>query len=147
MDSRVARSGIVLIEEDRVALIERRRDGQVYHVFPGGKIEASESSESAAVREAQEELGLSVRLGRLVAVVDTPERKQFYFLARRIGGRFGTGTGEEFDPAVDPHKGSYRAIWLDLATLDAHDVRPRTLARLLLDPGMEAVDKVVTLTD
>lgn len=47
------RAGIVLIEDDKVALIERHRAGLDYFVFPGG-VDEGETPEQAAVREARE---------------------------------------------------------------------------------------------
>jgi len=49
-------------------LLARRRvdDGAPPWVLPGGKIEPSESPETAAVREALEETGLTVKAGRLL---------------------------------------------------------------------------------
>ncbi len=34
------RSGVIIREDDRVALIERVRDGQTYYVFPGERSRA-----------------------------------------------------------------------------------------------------------
>src|SRR4026207_1144316 len=58
------RAGIVLIEDDKVALIERHRAGLEYFVFPGGGVDPGETPEQAAVREAREELGIEVAIQR-----------------------------------------------------------------------------------
>ncbi|NJC97617.1 MAG: DNA mismatch repair protein MutT, partial [Anaerolineae bacterium] len=41
------RAGVVLIEDDRVALIERHRAGLDYYVFPGGGVDEGETQEQA----------------------------------------------------------------------------------------------------
>ena len=56
------RAGIVLIQEGKVALIERHRAGLDYFVFPGGGVDEGESPEQAAIREAMEELGVEVAI-------------------------------------------------------------------------------------
>ena len=58
------RAAIFLVEDGRIALIERYKQGVHYFTFPGGHVEAGESPQEAAVREAKEELGLDVRLKR-----------------------------------------------------------------------------------
>ena len=55
------RSGIILIEENKLALIERHRAGIHYFAFPGGGMDEGESPEQTAVREAEEELVFALK--------------------------------------------------------------------------------------
>ena len=74
----MARSAVLLVQDGMIACIERRRDKRQYYVFPGGTIEAGETAEQAAIREAKEELGVDLALGRLAAIVMFGERQQSY---------------------------------------------------------------------
>ena len=97
------RAGIVLIEDNKVALIERHRAGLHYFVFPGGGVHEGESSEQAAIRETMEELGLEVAIKHKVAEVHLGQKsRQVYFLVEQTGGKFGTGVGDEFTDS-DPN--------------------------------------------
>ena len=129
------RAGIVLIEDGKVALIERHRAGLEYFVFPGGGVEDGETPEQAAVREAMEELGIDVAIRRKVAIIHFGFSTQFYFLVEQVGGEFGTGTGEEFvdaDPD-NPEEGIYIPIWMPIDELAGHDtVYPVDVANLVL---------------
>jgi 8-oxo-dGTP diphosphatase len=137
----VARSRLILLDGDRVALIERHRDGRRYYVFPGGGIEAGETAEQAAIREAWEELGVVVAIRRLVARVspaapraasetDGADLPIFVFLADITSGTFGSGRGEEMT-RPRPERGSYAPLWLPSAELLARAVYPRSVARLV----------------
>jgi len=130
------RAGIILVENDKVALIERHRAGLDYYVFPGGGVDEGETPEQAAVREAMEELGVDVRIKQKVAVLHFDLSTQVYFLAERIGGEFGSGTGEEFtdsDPD-NPEEGVYIPIWMPIGELPLHEkVFPESVAKLLLN--------------
>jgi 8-oxo-dGTP diphosphatase len=64
-----ARAAVVLICTDKIALIERHRNGRHYYVFPGGKVEAGETPARAAAREAEEELGLVVKIERTIPCI------------------------------------------------------------------------------
>ena len=130
------RAGIILIEDNNVALIERQRAGLHYFVFPGGGVDEGESPEQAAIREAMEELGVRVAIKRKVAEVHFGlKSKQIYFLVDRISGEFGTGTGDEFtdsDPD-SPEEGIYIPIWMPIEELSQHEkVFPVDVAKLVL---------------
>jgi 8-oxo-dGTP diphosphatase len=129
------RAGIILIEDDKVALIERHRAGLDYYVFPGGGVDEGETPEQGAIREAMEELGVEVRIKQKVAVLHFELSTQVYFLAERVSGRFGTGTGEEFtdsDPD-NPEEGVYIPIWMPIDELPQREkVFPESVAKLLL---------------
>jgi 8-oxo-dGTP diphosphatase len=129
------RAGIVLIEDGKVALIERHRGGLDYFVFPGGGVDEGETPEQAAIRETMEELGVEVLIKQKVAVIHFDQSTQVYFLVERIGGEFGTGTGEEFtdsDPN-DPQEGVYIPIWMSIDELPRHEnIFPVDIARLVV---------------
>ena len=129
------RAGIVLIEDNKVALIERHRAGLDYFVFPGGGVDEGETPEQAAIREAMEELGVEVAIKQKVAVIHFDQSTQVYFLVERVSGEFGSGTGEEYtdsDPN-DPQEGIYIPIWMPLEELPQHDkVFPEDLAKLVI---------------
>ena len=126
------RAGIVLIEDHKVALIERHRAGLDYFVFPGGGVEEGETLEQGAVREAMEELGVEVSLKQKVAVIHFYQSTQHYFLAERISGEFGSGIGEEYSDA-DPDEGVYVPVWMRIDELPQHEkVFPAEVAKLIL---------------
>ena len=130
------RAGIVLIENNKVALIERHRAGLHYFVFPGGGVDEGESPEQAAIREAMEELGVQVAIKQKVAEVQLGQKsRQIYFLAEQAGGEFGTGIGEEFtnsDPN-DSDEGIYIPVWIPINELLLHkNIHPADVARLVV---------------
>ena len=137
------RAAVVLLDGNRVCLIERKRQGLTYYLFPGGGVEEGETPEQAAVREAYEELGVEVELGRLVADLTYRDERQCYFLARIVGGEFGTGTGEEMSSTLDSPNGTYTPVWLPLAEALRRDTRPIELCELLQAQGPEPEETLV----
>ena len=147
------RAGIVLIDENKVALIERHRAGLHYFVFPGGGVDEGESPEQAAVREAMEELGIKVAIKQKVAEIQIGRKsRQVYFLVDQINGEFGTGAGEEYtdsDPN-DPEEGIYFPVWMPIDELLLHDkVYPLAVARLVVKSVQEgwSKDAIVAFED
>jgi 8-oxo-dGTP diphosphatase len=126
------RAGIILIEGNKLALMERHRQGRHYFAFPGGGVDDGETEEQAAIREAHEELGIHVEVLQLAAeVLRENKRKQVYFLVKRTGGEFGTGTGEEYGEP-DPVNGTYHPMWMPLDEVLKENVVPRELAELVV---------------
>jgi 8-oxo-dGTP pyrophosphatase MutT (NUDIX family) len=120
------RGSVVIIEEGKIALIERMKNGNHYYVFPGGGIEKGETPEQTAIREAFEELGVTVKIDRLIDDFFFNGR-QYFFRATILNGQFGKGQGEEMTQP-DPEKGSYHPVWINLSELLHLDVRPRKIA-------------------
>jgi 8-oxo-dGTP diphosphatase len=125
------RAAIVLLQDNKVALIERQRAGQHYFTFPGGHVEPGETPEQAAVRETKEELGLDVSIKRLLAEIWWHEKPQYYYLVEAAGGEFGTGTGEEMEHPR-PERGSYQPIWIAVQDLLNLPVLPQSFARMVV---------------
>ncbi len=131
------RAGIVLIEDNKVALMERDRAGLHYFVFPGGGVDEGETPEQAAIRERLEELGIEVAIKQKVAEVQIGEKgRQIHFIVEYLKGKFGTGTGEEFTDS-DPNnaeEGTYIPMWMPIEDLPGHtNVFPADLAKIVLD--------------
>jgi 8-oxo-dGTP diphosphatase len=131
------RAGVVIVRGGRLAVIERVRRGQHYWVLPGGAVEPGESTAQAAQREAEEELGVAVRLGPLRVLVryhkqDGSIQRQWYYGASTDTSEIAV-VGPELGYA--PESGTYAAVWLDLQALQAHDVRPSAVARLIAANG------------
>ena len=122
------RGAVVIIENNKVALIRREKAGRIYYVFPGGKKESGETIEQCTKREAFEELGVEVEIGELITQVPY-NGMQYYYHAKIIGGQFGTGQGEEF---TDTTKGSYLPLWVEIENLRVLDVVPREVVEQII---------------
>jgi 8-oxo-dGTP diphosphatase len=124
----------VIVQDGRVALIKRVRAGRTYYLFPGGGVEAGETPEQAAIREAREEHGVDVELGDPRYEEDFDRSRFVYFDAQIVGGTFGTGLWPdhaERSTEARERSGTHEPIWVPLDGLDGLDVRPKALVKLL----------------
>lgn len=90
----------VIVQGGRLLLARRReREGSILWVLPGGQIEEGESAEDAAVRETQEETGLTVSARRVLGerVHPASKRHMSYVACEVVAGTPVVGDPEEHD--------------------------------------------------
>jgi ADP-ribose pyrophosphatase YjhB (NUDIX family) len=77
----------VIFGEGSSILLCHRTDRDAWNL-PGGRVEPNESPWAAVVREVEEEVGLLVRVERLIGVYSVPEKSDLMlnFLCVPIGG-------------------------------------------------------------
>jgi len=90
---------VVLVRRDgSIVLVRRGKEPfKGFWALPGGFVEYGETVEQAAVREAEEETGLKVKIRGLVGVYSRPDRDprghviSIAFLAEEVGGSLRAG--------------------------------------------------------
>jgi len=130
LDPKIAVGTIILTSSDRIVLVRRAIEpGYGRWVFPGGYVDRGEVLIAAAMREAREECGLSVRIDGLVNLYSYPGRAPVIvvYAATAIGGTLAADDEcleiGEFDRSSIP--------WNDLAFRSTHDGLRDYLAGLL----------------
>ena len=123
----------IIIEDGKVLLMHRFRDGQEYWVFPGGGAEESDINlEEALKRECLEEIGVEVSVGDLFfkkpsLAPKTMGRMELFYNCKIIGGIVGSGTGPEWTGRDIKEYGTYEIIWLNLNEIKDKNVYPLEL--------------------
>lgn len=100
---------VVIPTNEGIVLIRRGNgpfEGQ--WALPGGFVEVGETVEEAAVREAEEETGLTVEIERLIGVYSEPDRDprghnvSVAFLVQVVSGQMQADTDAAEVEALDP---------------------------------------------
>lgn len=103
MKSIIVRVNGILIEDNKILLVEQDVSSNRHWAHPGGRPEYGETLDEALVREMKEETGLDVSIGRLLYVTDRIKNDNHVviiaFEVTREGGKLGTGHGPEFERA------------------------------------------------
>lgn len=130
------RARAIIIEQDKILLINRIKGNDSYWVIPGGAVESDESHEQAVKRECLEELGVKIEvqkffLQRLGDKKEIEDQQEFFYLCNIVDGQIGTGQGPEFQ-AGTRYKGEYRIKWIELKYLPEINLKPEEVKNKII---------------
>lgn len=127
----------IIIQDQKILLIKRKKDNLVYWVLPGGQVENGEVNEFALRRECQEELGVQVKVKELLhemlsQKLETFGQSEYFFNCEIISGTLGSGTGPEWQRGFH-YTGTYKIEWLELKNLAEIDLKPMEIKKVILN--------------
>jgi len=122
----------ILLQNDRILLIERHKFGQHYFVLPGGTQEENEDIKNTVIREIKEETGYDVKLDNKEAVVfvDDHGRTQHYYFISIIGGIEALGGPEN---NYNNKHDSYTLVWKSIYEFKKLSIKPKEIKKILLE--------------
>lgn len=109
----------IIVRDDRIMLAQRPPDKKLGGLweFPGGKVEAGESSEAALHRELKEELGCSVRITQTL----TPYVHEYAWGSIELIPFICELTAD----SPEPHPHEHTAlVWVERSQLCSYDLAP-----------------------
>ena len=125
----------IIIENNKILLIKRTKPDSMYWVIPGGAVENAEADKEALVRECKEELGIDIKINKLLLKInsqksETKGQKEFFYLCDIVGGSIGSGQGPEFQQD-STYVGKYKIEWRNIKDLGKIDLKPKEIKDLI----------------
>lgn len=127
------RSAAFIIQNQKILLFERHKNGLHYYAIPGGTVEKGESLEDALNREMLEETSLEIEINELVFKSVSPEYGECaYFTLKSFEGT----------PQMDPNSpeslrnnpsNHYELKWVDLKDLPKLNLLPSSAKDYLIN--------------
>lgn len=114
----------ILVQEGKVLVMLRQRDGHRYCVLPGGGVEPGESLEQGCLREVKEETGLSVRMLEAAITLQNLGRNEYYFWIDEPHGTLEMGGPEAEQNCAENH---YQPAWISVDDLDDLRLMPEEM--------------------
>ncbi len=125
----------IIIKNNKILLLKRKKDNIVYWVLPGGQVENGEINELALARECLEELGVQIKVKELIhemlsKYAELYGQREYFFNCEILGGTLGSGVGPEWRPNSG-YQGNYQIEWLDLNNLSEIDLKPVEMKKII----------------
>lgn len=111
------RAVAILIKGENVLLMQRKKDGKEYWVFPGGGVKEDETIDEAVLRELKEETSIEAKAVKLLYhhhLIGNSD--QYFYLCEYISGVPKLGNFNEMKNQLDG-KGFYEPLWIDVHKL------------------------------
>lgn len=126
---RVSAKGLV-IRDGRMAAIRLRDENEEWFIMPGGGVEADELLTDAVEREIAEELGIKVRCGRLLFVIEGLRGESFHRIDMVFECEY---VGEIENPQLHGDTNQTGMEWLDISRLNTLPLYPSKLRRQIMN--------------
>lgn len=131
MEEKRARARAFIILNGKLVLMKRKLNGKEFYVFPGGGREGNEALENCVIREVKEEFGLTVKPVKKLYVYEGERSVEHFYICDYVDGKFGTGTGEEFDK--NRNNGVYKPKLVKLNKISSLPLMPPEVAKAFCD--------------
>ena len=139
-----SRAAGIIIHDNQLLVIYRKKNGSQYYTFPGGTVEHCESTEGCALREIAEETSIHVEIQRLMYQVeihhDATTKIEYFYLAQYI-----SGTPKLQSSSIETSRSSnsniYRPMWMPLEKLADIPLFPIEIRNKLIHDLTNGFDK------
>ena len=131
------RAAVIILRDNAILLMYRRKLGQEYYIVPGGTVDEGETVEEAAIREAKEETGYDVVIEKQLFTEDAADGTHYYFLVHPVSGEALLGGQEKI---ISSEANFFSLSWVPFESLPEATIVSEKAKELLLSlPEIQAV--------
>lgn len=124
------RGSVIIIQNNKILLMERHKYGLHYFLIPGGTMEKGETPLQTAIRETIEETGLKFEIESETPVkIMNNTREEYYYWGKNISGEPRLGDEEN---NRNNENNIYKLVWKDLSELKNINLIPEKLKEYLI---------------
>lgn len=126
------RVSAIILRDNKILLIHRKKNGEEYWVFPGGGVEDTETIEEGIVREVKEETSLDVLKQTLIfnAYNESSNKEEPFFLCEVSSGEVEIIGEEKYRNSSENW---YQLEWVELSNLQNIWLVPKKAAEEIIN--------------
>lgn len=108
----------IILDEDNVILLFRRKNNKEYYAIPGGHIEENETKEECLIREIKEEYSIDVEIEKYLGNVEKGNKVDYIYKCKWVSGSLELGGEEKIRNSEDNYYEIRRIPFKDLDNID-----------------------------
>lgn len=113
----------IILLDNKIVLIKRIKTSGSYWVFPGGGVELGESNKEAMIRECKEELGVDIKVDKLLFKREFNNKVEYFYLCFIKSGVLGSGRGPEYQLGTS-YNGEYKVVTYPVKNIKKLNLKP-----------------------
>ena len=128
----------IILQNNKVLLIHRFKEGSEYYVIPGGGIEQNETPEDTVKREIKEELSLDITIDNKIGEYLNDNNPVIYYLVKSFSGEAKLG-GPEKLRMQENVRNRYILEWVNLNDIDLINLVPEFIKGVIHEMSSKIV--------
>lgn len=128
------RSAAIVLHNNKILLIYRKKADKIYYTFPGGTIESNETPEKAAIRELFEETSIIAKLNRILyslSITGKNFKQEYFFLCNYISGKPNLNPNAIENQRIN-NNNIYKPLWIPIDKIENILLYPLEIRDLLI---------------
>lgn len=120
----------IVVNNGKILLIYREKNGNTYFSVPGGKREENETFEETVVREILEETSIKVTVDKYLGTFksDIKEKDHYLYLCKYVEGEPKLGNADEKSRMEQDSSNVFDPKWVSLKEIQQLTLRPNTMS-------------------
>lgn len=143
------RVAALIYNHDKTKIFLQKQGNNDFYMFPGGRLEIHEDSETAIKRELKEELGIEedVKLKYISENFISFSNLHyheigFYFITQIDEKKYNYDKDMEYDPKDEENDGKSKFKWIDIKKIDEYEIMPKYMKEKIVSNN-DSIEHIV----
>ena len=123
-------SRAILIKNQKILLIYRKKMNRIYYVLPGGKTRSNESQQETLIRTVKEEINIDVISFKKFTEIEDDRRFAYYYFVNTYGGSIDLGDEIKQKKTL---LNQYKIEWIDIKKIKKINLVPVQIKQKLIE--------------
>ncbi len=123
----------IIIKNNSILLVYRKKEGKEYYVFPGGGVEDNENNKQSLIRELSEETSVEISIDKLLYKHNYESSKQYYYLCSYVSGNPKLRKDSVEKARNEKGMDLYKPLWINIKKLPKLLVYPLEIRDWLIE--------------